>query len=369
MGAFENFGLAVESQISGFSESVSSQLIAGLGPIAAASITIYVTARAWAILMGRENGAVGGLILSAARCALVAFFALNAGNYTAYALSAAGGLESWLLQTLPGSPRSAWAAIDALWAACAGGIESLWGLLDAYGMTHLGEEILTALCVVAMTVLGVLLTSASLGVLLLAKIALALTLGFGPAFLCCLMFPATRGWFDPWLRSTLTYVFTVVMAGAVLLFFSGLFTERIARVAAAAAGSAGPDVFGVWLELGVTLVITLTASSIIRLIPSIAAGLAGGASMQAVGLGAMLAGAFGPARAAAGAAAAGFGAGAGSASVAALGRRVLGHRGLEQPGALPMAALGAAAGGAGRLSAAAARRLSRTLRGARGGGL
>lgn len=354
MAAFESFGTAVESQISAFAESVSGSLIGTLGPVIALCLAVWFTAKAWGILFRGASGSVADLVLSCARAGFVAYFALSAPHYAGLAIPAVTGVESWLTSALPKSPANAWAAIDLLWEAAAEGIAALWGLVGTYGVTEIGQELLLALSVVAMTVLGVLLTSAALGVILLAKIALSLTLGFGPLFLCALMFPQARGWFDPWLRSTLTWLFAIVMAGAVLLFFSDLFEARTSRIAEAAASS-DPDTFGIWLELGITLVITLTASSIVRMIPSIAAGLAGGCSMQAAGLASMAAGPALVARGLAGGALLGWGTASGSDSAAKLGHRILGRRGLDASGAMAGGAAGAAAG----LSAAAARRVAR----------
>ena len=367
MAAFESFGRAVESQIGGFAESVSGSLSGTIGPVVGTCLAIYFTAKAWRVMMGQSRGTVGELVLDTARCGFVAWFALEAGHYAALAIPAVSGLESMLTSALPNAPANAWAAIDLLWASAADGIASLWGLVGSFGVTQIGGEILLSVSVIAMTLLGVLLTSASLGVILLAKISLALTLGLGPLFLCALMFPAARGWFDPWLRSALTWTLAIVMAGAVLVFFSGLFTDRIARITAAASGAAGADVFGAWLELAVTLVITLTASSIMRMIPSIAAGLAGGCSMQAAGLASLMAGAAAPARAITGGLLTGYGAATGSKEIAKAGRQILGHRGMEAQGTLPAAAIGAAAGGAAMLSSAAMRRIHRATDGTAGG--
>ena len=293
MAAFAAFGSGIESQIAGIAESTSTSLISSIYPIIVIALTIYFIARAWSIMLGSRDS-LGGLILTCVKIGFIAWIGLSSGRFIAYAIGGVSGLENLLLSALPNAPASSWAAIDGLWESTAKGVAALWELIGTFGVTRFGEEMLLAVSVITMTILGVLLTSAALGVILTAKVSLVLILGFGPIFVCSLMFKATSGFFHSWLHAVLSTVMTLVLAGAVILLFTGVFSDRIDRISELASASGDSDTFGVWIQLGITLVVTLTASSIVRLTPSLAAGIVGGHSMQAAGLGQMVAGVMQP---------------------------------------------------------------------------
>lgn len=359
MAAFAAFGSGIESQIAGIAESTSTSLISSIYPIIVIALTIYFIARAWSIMLGSRDS-LGGLILTCVKIGFIAWIGLSSGRFIAYAIGGVSGLENLLLSALPNATASSWAAIDGLWESTAKGVAALWELIGTFGVTRFGEEMLLAVSVITMTILGVLLTSAALGVILTAKVSLVLILGFGPIFVCSLMFKATSGFFHSWLHAVLSTVMTLVLAGAVILLFTGVFSDRIDRISELASASGDSDTFGVWIQLGITLVVTLTASSIVRLTPSLAAGIVGGHSMQAAGLGQMVAGVMQPTVTAVGGTMAGFAWGSGNSKSKA-GRALLGHYGLREPGAFTMAAGGAAIGAAFRGGKAVSARLHRTI--------
>ncbi len=350
MAAFETFGSAAESQIASFASETSSALIASLGPPAAAALTIYFTARAWQLWFEGSRGSFGILILECVRAGFIAFFALSSGHFAAYAIQGAAALESFLLSAVPGHPASAWGAIDVFWETACEGIAALWNLIGTFGVTRIGEELLLAAAVAVMTALGVVLASASLGVILIAKIALTVTLAFGPVFIASLFFRQTAGFFSGWLHSLLTHTVTLAAAGAVILLFTGIFRDRISAIAALASAPADGDIFGVWLQLGVTLALSLTAGSVIRCIPSAAAAMTqGGGAAPAVSAGALVSGAVQPVSVFAGGALTGYGlaSGRGTSETA---KALLGGARLSSSEALFSAAGGAAFGSAARMS-------------------
>ena len=66
-------------------------------------------------------------------------------------------------------------------------------------MSSFGTWFALFLLGVLMSIISVALTFAATGVLIINEIALTLTLAFGPLFICCLMFPVVRSWFDGWI--------------------------------------------------------------------------------------------------------------------------------------------------------------------------
>lgn len=173
MAAFAAFGSGIESQIAGIAESTSTSLISSIYPIIVIALTIYFIARAWSIMLGSRDS-LGGLILTCVKIGFIAWIGLSSGRFIAYAIGGVSGLENLLLSALPNAPASSWAAIDGLWESTAKGVAALWELIGTFGVTRFGEEMLLAVSVITMTILGVLLTSAALGVILTAKVSLVL---------------------------------------------------------------------------------------------------------------------------------------------------------------------------------------------------
>jgi type IV secretion system protein VirB6 len=73
---------------------------------------------------------------------------------------------------------------------------------------------------VILTLAGTTLLLSTLGVILAAKIVLALLLALGPIFIVCFLFDATRGVFEGWLRASLAFAFaplaSIVLLGVLL---------------------------------------------------------------------------------------------------------------------------------------------------------
>lgn len=59
--------------------------------------------------------------------------------------------------------------------------------------------------------------------LLIAKVVLALMLGVGPIFICCLIWPATRQYFWSWVGQIINTVLTAVFVLAIFAIFSNIF--------------------------------------------------------------------------------------------------------------------------------------------------
>jgi type IV secretion system protein VirB6 len=73
---------------------------------------------------------------------------------------------------------------------------------------------------VILTLAGTTLLLSTLGVILAAKIVLALLLALGPVFIVCFLFDATRGLFEGWLRASIAFAFaplaSIVLLGVLL---------------------------------------------------------------------------------------------------------------------------------------------------------
>lgn len=299
-GTFEAFGNEVRSTMAGFAESVSGEIISSISPIIYTGIMIYFFARAYQITTGRAEGAIPDLITQCVKIVLVAFFGLNAANFVTYVIPAVYGIENLLLNaishaTTGGGISNAWSAADQTWEAFMSGFQAIYNIWSnsSWSVWSIGESIATSLFIillmVLMLVVSIYFMFLAVGYLLLYEIFLVMGLAFGPLFICTLMFTVTRTWFDGWLRAVVCWAFTLVAVAGTLMLINGIFLERVQQVSDFASAAEGGKDYGVLLvNLGVFAVVVLAIATVVKSIPSFAAGLTGGVALQAASVAGML---------------------------------------------------------------------------------
>lgn len=353
--SFSAFGTMFRDSISSFARDTSGAMITWIGPIVTAALSLYFLFMALNHLQGKSSQPITDTLFVCLKVSLIAFFALNAANFVSYVIEPVASLESLLISAIktgvhgmPISGDNAWAALDEMWAKILAVGELIKQLIGKFGLGTLGPLLLSFLLLVAMFFCAGYFTFAAIGILLINEISVVLVLGFGPIYLSLLMFPVTRGWFDNWLKSLLTYVLTMVMTAAVIYLFCYVFDTNLkiinnsVKLNAAAAVVLSRSLIPV-----VTFcVLLVAAATLVRIIPVMAAGLTGGQNMGAVGLGQMLSNMGLTAKTMMGAGLTGLGMAMGSDRLRGMGANMLGRSGFNQPGALGVAATGAAVGGA-----------------------
>lgn len=299
-GTFEAFGNEVRSTMAGFAESVSGEIISSISPIIYTGIMIYFFARAYQITTGRAEGAIPDLITQCVKIVLVAFFGLNAANFVTYVIPAVYGIENLLLNaishaTTGGGISNAWGAADQTWETFMSGFQAIYNIWSnsSWSVWSIGESIATSLFIillmVLMLVVSIYFMFLAVGYLLLYEIFLVMGLAFGPLFICTLMFTVTRTWFDAWLRAVVCWAFTLVAVAGTLMLINGIFLERVQQVSDFASAAEGGKDYGVLLvNLGVFAVVVLAIATVVKSIPSFAAGLTGGVALQAASVAGML---------------------------------------------------------------------------------
>ena len=299
-GTFEAFGNEVRSTMAGFAESVSGEIISSISPIIYTGIMIYFFARAYQITTGRAEGAIPDLITQCVKIVLVAFFGLNAANFVTYVIPAVYGIENLLLNaishaTTGGGISNAWGAADQTWETFMSGFQAIYNIWSnsSWSVWSIGESIATSLFIillmVLMLVVSIYFMFLAVGYLLLYEIFLVMGLAFGPLFICTLMFTVTRTWFDGWLRAVVCWAFTLVAVARTLMLINGIFLERVQQVSDFASAAEGGKDYGVLLvNLGVFAVVVLAIATVVKSIPSFAAGLTGGVALQAASVAGML---------------------------------------------------------------------------------
>lgn len=299
-GTFEAFGNQVRGTMAGFANSVSGEIISSISPIIYTGIMIYFFARAYQITTGRAEGAIPDLITQCVKIVLVAFFGLNAANFVIYVIPAVYGIENLLLNaifhaTTASDINNAWGAADQTWQTFMNGFQAIYNIWSnsSWSVWSIGESIATSLFIILLMVLMLVVCIYfmffAVGYLLLYEIFLVMGLAFGPLFICTLMFTVTRTWFDGWLRAVVCWAFTLVAVAGTLSLINGIFAERIDQITEFAIAAEGGKDYGVLLvNLGVFAVVVLALATVVKSIPTFAAGLTGGVALQAASVAGML---------------------------------------------------------------------------------
>lgn len=299
-GTFEAFGNQVRGTMAGFANSVSGEIISSISPIIYTGIMIYFFARAYQITTGRAEGAIPDLITQCVKIVLVAFFGLNAANFVTYVIPAVYGIENLLLNaishgTTASDINNAWGAADQIWQTFMNGFQAIYNIWSnsSWSVWSIGESIATSLFIILLMVLMLVVCIYfmffAVGYLLLYEIFLVMGLAFGPLFICTLMFTVTRTWFDGWLRAVVCWAFTLVAVAGTLSLINGIFAKRIDQITEFAIAAEGGKDYGVLLvNLGVFAVVVLALATVVKSIPTFAAGLTGGVALQAASVAGML---------------------------------------------------------------------------------
>ena len=261
---------------------------------------LYFFVRAYQITTGRAEGAIPDLVTQCVKIVLVAFFGLNAANFVTYVIPAVYGIENLLLNaishgTTASDINNAWGAADQTWQTFMNGFQAIYNIWSnsSWSVWSIGESIATSLFIILLMVLMLVVCIYfmffAVGYLLLYEIFLVMGLAFGPLFICTLMFTVTRTWFDGWLRAVVCWAFTLVAVAGTLSLINGIFAERIDQITEFAIAAEGGKDYGVLLvNLGVFAVVVLALATVVKSIPTFAAGLTGGVALQAASVAGML---------------------------------------------------------------------------------
>ena len=299
-GTFETFGNQVRNTLAGFANSVSGEIISSISPIVYTGIMLYFFVRAYQITTGRAEGAIPDLVTQCVKIVLVAFFGLNAANFVTYVIPAVYGIENLCLNgrspaTTASDINNAWGAADQTWQTFMNGFQAIYNIWSnsSWSVWSIGESIATSLFIILLMVLMLVVCIYfmffAVGYLLLYEIFLVMGLAFGPLFICTLMFTVTRTWFDGWLRAVVCWAFTLVAVAGTLSLINGIFAERIDQITEFAIAAEGGKDYGVLLvNLGVFAVVVLALATVVKSIPTFAAGLTGGVALQAASVAGML---------------------------------------------------------------------------------
>ncbi len=207
-----------------------------------AMLTLYIAFIGFRLLIGRTPLRVGDLTLSALKIGAVLVLATSWPTY-----------QHLVFDTLFRGPEQLAAGmLDALQpAGSALRGAAFAGLQAAYDELQLSAAFFTqhslsvasplqggnAGAALALNASALMMLLTSLGVVLAAKIVLGLLLGLGPVFVAFLLFDATRGLFEGWLRAAVAFALAPLMAVLGLVVQLTLIEPHLSRLAEIRAGA------------------------------------------------------------------------------------------------------------------------------------
>lgn len=181
-------------------------------PILTLLLTLYVAFFAISLLLGRSNIGVRALIPRMITLGLVLTFATSWLAFQSVFLNLAIGGPDWIATVATGAEGSATTVfadkLDVVFAAIQQASQGQEGDVSAFspaGIMWLG---------------AMLLLLGTVGVLVTARIALAVLVALGPIFVVMALFNGTRGLFTGWLKGVVMLALTPVFAvigGSVML--------------------------------------------------------------------------------------------------------------------------------------------------------
>jgi len=288
MMLFQFVGDSVTNATNAFVVPAANKLIDSLTPIVMSCVLCYITLMSYAMTFGHIQQPFATFIKTSVKIIVVSAFALNADTYATYVMGTFSGLESGLAQALntastTDAPQTIYQTLDASINKGFGMVGTCWEHANEAGWTNFGSMagwMVTASLIAAGVGVLSLLGGA---IVIMAKFSLALMLGIGPLFILCLMFPMFSRFFDAWFSQVLNYILTIVFVAVVLSFAMAIFNAFIGQVNLDGDGTTNPMFVGLQV-----LFVCFILGWLIKNVGQKAAALAGGMSVGALALRAMV---------------------------------------------------------------------------------
>ncbi|MCC4604236.1 type IV secretion system protein [Xanthomonas campestris] len=217
----------LRDEIAIFQWELLQRTTAWVGMVSLTVLTLWIFIQGYRIVTGQSREAAMGLVVTALRAALIIGLATSMaqGSPRLY-WTLTDGISSAITKTVTGDSDSPYKAIDKNLMLMQVAMSAL-NQIKTGGDEESKDEKDRARWFTGIGMAGPGVVAGSM--LLLNKLAMALVVGFGPLFILCLLFQATKSLFSKWLLYGLGTVFSL----SVLTFTVGLATKVVGAVGAA----------------------------------------------------------------------------------------------------------------------------------------
>jgi type IV secretion system protein VirB6 len=288
----------IDTSVSGFGSGLLTFVVAPLG-IAA---TIYFLLLGFAVLRGAIQAPLRELVFQAGKVGFCIAAASSVG-YTTFVVNVVTGLPEEIISAGTGTPvtnpgttfdlyvvdvvkvtRPLWLANEKVQGQQTGGIFNV-----SLSIQKLEYFILTLASVFILYVFAALSAAVGFCIVIFAKLSVAICVALAPLALACLLFNSSRWLFDGWLKQTANYILLMVVMAIMTRFITGLQIAAMNDIMMSIdpSGNYFLTVTGAGIALNAAKVLVAVVAAVLIYIvgtafffqsPSIAAGIAGGAS-------------------------------------------------------------------------------------------
>jgi type IV secretion system protein VirB6 len=274
MGFFATFWSWLNGQLAAYIGDNTARLAGVLEPAVLTLATIYVMAWGYLHLMGKITEPFESGIKRIALIALILGVGLRLWLYNTVIVDTFYNAPAQLAAAIVGANDPV-GTIDAIWDSGGTVAGNLWDRGGgAAGMFSGGLGFYLAGAIV-WCLIGVLCVYAMF-LIALSSIALAVLLALGPLFIALLFFEATRRFFAAWMAQLANYALITVLTVMVAALLLRIVQSYAAQTAARGTAILTVDALNM-------LLIALLVFLVLRQVMPIAAGLAGGASLNSFG--------------------------------------------------------------------------------------
>ena len=220
----------VSNKIDAFSDGVMHNAMAWASAIGLTLFTIWIIVQGFRMVTGRSRESMMGMVVDMSRNAVIltaaASMALAGHSIQAFFTNALAADINGLVTGSNDSPATTIDRNLAYTAVAMAAMDSAQGL----GSAASGDNVASITGMALLAAFGIAGPPITAGAMLLMyKVALALFVGLGPIFICCLMFKSTEQMFWRWLNYGIGTLFSL----AVLSFMTSIVLDLTLRVAAA----------------------------------------------------------------------------------------------------------------------------------------
>lgn len=291
----------VEDAIAAAVTTFGSGLVSFVAAPLALAATIYFLLLGFAVLRGAIQAPLRELVFQAGKVGF-ALAAASTVGYSVFAVNIATNLPSEIIAAGAGTPvtnpGTTFDAYVADTSKLAGRLAIANGKVQAQGPRGLTDfqtpliqmecTAITYACVLILYVFAFLSAAVGFCIVVFAKLAVSICVTLAPLALACLLFNSSRWLFDGWIKQTANYILLMVVMAIMTKFITGLQEAAMDSIMLSIGdGSAFNVVENTYLTFSIGVVVTSTlACCAIYIVgsifffqsPSIAAGIAGGAS-------------------------------------------------------------------------------------------
>ena len=277
---YEDLGNKFEQAITPLVSSSIQNVITSITPVVTVGVILYLTITGYMILAGRIQEPIGDILIKGIKIIIVATLALNAGAVMNTVVSGINGIEEMFVQALNENGNT----YQALDKSLEQGAMTANKLMEATEPLSLWSDF-SALMQLYIAFFIVVISSLLITVLggaiyIMAKVSLAVVLGFSPFFIAGLFFPVTARWFDSWLSQAINYALT----GAIIIFFCTLTMVGFEQLTNDLLDAIGDGSTFQTMMLIQMIAYSCVCFFVTKSAPSIASGLASGIGVSGVSL-------------------------------------------------------------------------------------